>query len=68
MPRLLPIREVKDGEAIRHTLRKNKTAYALTICCRCGLKHLNEYRVNTRYIVVRAWRLGRDMVKIKNYA
>lgn len=45
-----------EGKADKYFLRENGTAVAYTICCDCGLVHLEEYKPMGKYIRVRVWR------------
>lgn len=47
---------VSPGEPIKYHLRKGGSAYVRTVCCDCGLVHLEEFTPRKAYIRVRAWR------------
>jgi len=49
-------RQVKNGEIHRYYLRKNRTAIVFTVCCDCGLTHMEEFLPRSTYIRVRVWR------------
>ena len=50
------IEHVTEGKPHRYYLRPNGTAVAYTICCDCGLTHLEEFTPRKKYIRVRVWR------------
>jgi hypothetical protein len=50
------ITQVLDGEVHRYSLRKGGSAVLYTVCCDCGLTHLEEFTPRKGYIKVRVWR------------
>lgn len=48
--------QVEEGKAERYYTRKDGTAVVFTVCCDCGLTHIDEYLPRKTYIRVRAWR------------
>lgn len=48
--------QVSDGEIHRYPLRADGSAVSYTICCDCGLTHLEEFIPRKNYIRVRVWR------------
>jgi len=48
--------QVRDGEVHRYHIRKDGRAISYTICCDCGLTHLEEFVPKKTYIKVRVWR------------
>lgn len=48
--------QVKDGETHRYHLRKDGRCISYTVCCDCGLTHLEEFAPRKNYIKVRVWR------------
>lgn len=45
-----------EGKAHRYHLREDGTAVAYTVCCDCGLTHLEEFKPMKKYLRVRVWR------------
>lgn len=63
--------QVHDGEAHRYLLRKDGRNISYTVCCDCGLTHLEEYTPRKGYIRVRVWRdddRTAEMRRRKEYA
>jgi histidyl-tRNA synthetase len=50
------VEQVREGKSHRYYLRPDGTAVAYTICCDCGLTHLEEFKPEKRYIRVKVWR------------
>ena len=50
------VEQVKEGVPHKYNLRPDGTAVAYTICCDCGLTHLEEFTPRKSYIRVRVWR------------
>lgn len=49
-------KQVRDGEIHRYYKRKNGACIVVTICCDCGLTHVQEFIPKKRYVRVRVWR------------
>jgi hypothetical protein len=50
------VEQAQEGKTHRYFRRKNGTAVAYTICCDCGLTHLETFTPRKRYIAVKVWR------------
>ena len=50
------IEQAKEGTRHRYHLRKGGKFVGYTICCDCGLTHLEEISIKKRYLSVRVWR------------
>lgn len=48
--------QIYDGVVHRYSRRKDGTAVIYTVCCDCGLTHLEEFLPKRGYIRVRVWR------------
>lgn len=50
------IEHAVEGKRHRYHLRADGRFVGYTICCDCGLTHLEEISVRKRYLSVRVWR------------
>lgn len=50
------VQQVYDGVPERYWKRRNGAAVLFTVCCDCGLVHLEELTPRGRYIKARVWR------------
>jgi hypothetical protein len=50
------IEQAHEGKRHRYYLRKNGSFVGYTICCDCGLTHLEEIKIRKQYLSVRVWR------------
>lgn len=48
--------QVHEAEPHRYKLRKDGKAVEYSVCCDCGLVHLEEFTPRKGYIRVRVWR------------
>lgn len=51
-----PVATAKEGVPDKYWFREDGTAVSYTICCDCGLVHLEEFKPMKRYLRVRVWR------------
>ncbi len=51
------VQQVLDGKTYRIHKRKNGSFVTYTICCDCGLTHLEEFKVRKNFISAKAWRV-----------
>ena len=49
-------KQVSNGEIHRYYKRKSGACIVFTVCCDCGLTHLEEFVPRNTYIRVRVWR------------
>jgi hypothetical protein len=48
--------QIYDGVIHRYHTRRNGAAVVHTVCCDCGLVHVEEFLPKNGYIRVRVWR------------
>lgn len=48
--------QVQEGKIERYYQRKDGKCVVFTVCCDCGLTHLEEFLPKKGYIRVRVWR------------
>jgi hypothetical protein len=50
------VEQAVEGQAHKYHTRKNGTTVVYTVCCDCGLVHLEEFVQKPKYLRVRVWR------------